>query len=58
MREKHRDLMPKRKIDDAQLMAIMQMSDQQVFDWHKSLRESGRSSLLTTCFHLFSPRRR
>ena len=58
MREKHRDLMAKRKIDDAQLMAIMHMSEQQVFDWHKSLGESERSSLLTTYFHFFSPRRR
>jgi len=58
MRENRRDLMAKRKIDDAQLMAIMQMSEQQVFDWHKSLRESGRSALLTTYFHRFSPRRR
>lgn len=56
MKQKHRDLMAKRKIDDEQLLALMQMSERQVDDWQQSLPESDRSSLLNMYFRLFDPR--
>ena len=56
MKQKHRDLMAKRKIDDEQLLALMQMSERQVYDWQQSLPESERSSLLNLYFRLFAPR--
>ena len=56
MKQKHRDLMAKRKIDDEQLLALMQMSERQVYDWHQSRPEGDRSSLLNLYFRLFAPR--
>jgi len=58
MKQKHRDLMAKRKIDDQQLLVVMQMSEYQVYDWHQSQAESERSSLLNLYFRLFAPRQR
>jgi len=56
MVHKHRNLMAKRKIDDAQLLALMQMSERQVYLWHRSQPEAERSSLLNLYFRLFAPR--
>ena len=56
MRQKHRELMAERKIDDDQLLALMQMSERQVYEWQQSLPKSGRSSLLNLYFRLFAPR--
>src|SRR5271165_6339669 len=46
MRQKHRDLMAKRKIDDGELLALMQMSERQVYEWHRSQPRELRSRLL------------
>ena len=56
MRDKHRDLMAKRTITDEQLLTLMQMSERQVFDWHRSRPASERSSVLNMYFRLFPPR--
>jgi len=55
MRRKHRELMAKRKINDDQLLALMKMSERQVYDWHQSQPESRRSSLLRIYFGVFKP---
>ncbi|MGA9567917.1 MAG: glycosyltransferase family 2 protein [Candidatus Korobacteraceae bacterium] len=57
MKQKHRELMAKRKIDDQQLLAVMRMSERQLFDWQQSRPESERSSLLRLYFRIFSPLR-
>ncbi len=56
MRQKHLELMARRKIDDRQLLALMQMSERQVYDWHQSRPEKERSSLLKLYFRMFGPR--
>ena len=56
MRQKHRELMANRKIDDEQLLVLMQMSERQVYEWHRSQPEGERSSLLNLYFRLFVPR--
>ncbi len=56
MKQKHRELMAKRKLDDEQLLALMTMSERQVYDWHQSQPESRRSSLLNAYFAVFRPR--
>ena len=56
MKRKHRELMAKRKIDDEQILALMKMSERQVYDWHQSQPESRRSSLLNNYFAVFKPR--
>ena len=53
MKQKHRDLMAKRTIDDDQLLALMQMSERQVYDWRQSRPENERSSLLNLYFRVF-----
>jgi GT2 family glycosyltransferase len=55
MRQKHRELMAKRRIDDEQLLELMRMSERQVFDWQQSRTPSERSSLLGLYFWLFPP---
>jgi GT2 family glycosyltransferase len=53
MKQKHRDLMAKRKIDDEQLLSLMRMSERQVYEWHQSQPEEERSSLLKLYFRIF-----
>jgi GT2 family glycosyltransferase len=53
MQQKHRDLMAKRTIDDAQLLKLMQMSERQVYDWQQSLSPEDRSGLLRSYFRVF-----
>jgi GT2 family glycosyltransferase len=53
MRQKHHELMSKRKISDEELLLLMRMSEQQVFDWQQSRPAGDRSSLLNTYFRLF-----
>ena len=53
MKQKHRELMAKRKVDDEQLFALMKMSERQVYDWHQSQPKSRRSSLLNAYFAVF-----
>ena len=55
MKQKHRDLMWKRTIDDDQLMELMTMSERQVYDWQQSLPKAARSRLLQTYFRVFRP---
>jgi hypothetical protein len=54
MQQKHRYLMAKRKIDDEQLLTLMQMSEHQVYDWQRSQPANQRSSLLNLYFRLFA----
>jgi GT2 family glycosyltransferase len=56
MKQKHRALMAKREIDDDQFLALMQMSEQQVYDWQQSRLEGESSSLLNLYFRTFNPR--
>jgi len=53
MQLKHRDIMAKRKIDDQQLLALMQMSERQVYEWHQSQPKGERSSILKLYFRIF-----
>ena len=53
MQQKHRELMAKRQIDDEQLLALMQMSERQIYDWQQSRPANERSSLLKLYFRLF-----
>lgn len=53
MQQKHRDLMAKRKLDDQQLLVLMQMSERQIYDWQQLRPESERSSLLKFYFRIF-----
>ena len=55
MRQKHRELMSNRTIDDKQLLALLRQSERQVYDWQLALPEARRSSLLTAYFRLFRP---
>lgn len=55
MKQKHNELMLKRKVDDDQILAIMQMSERQIFDWQQSRPESERSRLLKIYFRFFPP---
>jgi hypothetical protein len=55
MKQKHGELMAKRKIDDAQLLVLMKMSERQVHEWQQSQPEGQRSSMLNLYFRLFSP---
>ena len=56
MQQKHHELMAKRRIEDAQLLELMPMSERQIFDWQQSRPESERPSLLKLYFRLFAPR--
>jgi GT2 family glycosyltransferase len=56
MKQKHRELMAKRTIDDEQLLRLMKMSERQVFDWQQALPADRRSSLLTAYFRFFPPK--
>jgi GT2 family glycosyltransferase len=58
MRQKHRELMAKRKIDDGQLLELMQMSERQVYEWQQSRPRPERSALLRMYFWLFGPAQR
>ena len=53
MQQKHRELMAKRQIDDEQLLALMQVSERQIYDWQQSRPANERSSLLKLYFRLF-----
>ena len=55
MREKHGNMMAKRKIDDARLLVLMKMSERQVHEWQQSQPLGQRSSLLNLYFWLFRP---
>ena len=55
MKQKHGELMAKRKIDDARLLVLMKMSERQVHEWQQSQPEGQRSSMLNLYFRLFSP---
>lgn len=55
MKQKHRELMAKRKIDDGQLVDLLTMSERQIFDWQQTLPKGRRSSLLNLYFKLFKP---
>ncbi len=53
MRQKHGELMAKRKIDDQQLLALMRTSERQIYDWQLSVPDNERSALLKFYFRLF-----
>jgi GT2 family glycosyltransferase len=53
MRSKHRDLMAKRQISDAEFLSRMRDSERQIYDWHQSRPQQDRSALLNFYFRIF-----
>jgi len=53
MQTKGREMMAKRKIDDAEFLTRLRDSERQIFDWHRSRPTSERSALLKIYFGLF-----
>jgi GT2 family glycosyltransferase len=53
MRQKHAELMSKRAIGDLEFMAILRLSERQIFEWHQSRPNILRSGLLKFYFRLF-----
>ncbi|HWS98401.1 MAG TPA: hypothetical protein VN620_18210, partial [Candidatus Methylomirabilis sp.] len=55
MKQKHRELMMNRTVDDEFLLSLIRTSERQVFDWQQSVPANRRSSLLTFYFRVFPP---
>jgi GT2 family glycosyltransferase len=55
MKQKHRELMMNRTIDDEFLLSLIRSSERQVYEWQKSLPVKRRSSLLKFYFRVFPP---
>jgi GT2 family glycosyltransferase len=55
MEQKHDDLMAKRKVNDETILALMQTSERQVYEWQQMQPERERSTLLKLYFWLFQP---
>lgn len=53
MQTKHRDLLAKRRIDDAEFLARLRDSERQIYEWHRSRLRQNRSALLNLYFRLF-----
>lgn len=53
MRQKHRELMAKRQITDAEFLSRLRASERQIYDWQQSLPRANRSGLLKLYFSLF-----
>ena len=53
MRRKHRELMAKRRITDAEFLTRLRESERQIYDWQQSRLPQERSSLLTLYFRFF-----
>ena len=49
-------IMKSKKLSNAQFLALLRQSEQQIFDWHKARTATGRSSLLHIYFRLFPPK--
>jgi GT2 family glycosyltransferase len=53
MHRKHRNLMPLHRISNEELLARLQASERQIYDWQQSLPPEKRSALLKSYFLLF-----
>ncbi len=53
MRTKHRDLMSKRQITDAEFLTRLRESERQIYKWHQSRPPQDRSALLNFYFRIF-----
>lgn len=53
MRTKHRDLMSKRQITDAEFLTRLRDSERQIYEWHQSRPSRDRSALLNFYFRIF-----
>ncbi len=53
MRQKHRELMGKRRISDADFLERLRASERQIWEWQQSLAPQARSALLKTYFRVF-----
>ena len=53
MRRKHRELMIKRRITDAEFLARLRESERQIYNWQQSQPSESRSGLLKLYFRLF-----
>jgi len=53
MRRKHRELLAKRRISDAEFLARLRDSERQIYDWQQSRAPQDRSGLLNFYFRVF-----
>ncbi|MGO9516592.1 MAG: glycosyltransferase family 2 protein [Candidatus Korobacteraceae bacterium] len=53
MRRKHRELMARRRITDAEFIARLRESERQIYEWQQSQSPDERSGLLRLYFRLF-----
>ena len=53
MRLKHRELMAKRRITDAEFLAQLRESERQIYEWRQSQSPEERSGLLNFYFRIF-----
>jgi GT2 family glycosyltransferase len=53
MQQKHRELMAKRKISDAEFLQLLHASERQIWEWQQSHPPEERSRLLELYFRLF-----
>jgi GT2 family glycosyltransferase len=53
MRQKHRELMTKRRISDAEFLQRLRASERQIWEWQQSQKPEERSALLDAYFRLF-----
>jgi len=53
MRQKHRELMARRRISDDEFLERLRDSERQIYEWHRARPPQERSSLLKIYFRLF-----
>jgi hypothetical protein len=53
MRRKHRELMARRRINDADFVKLLRASEQQIWEWHQARPPDERSRFLKMYFRLF-----
>jgi hypothetical protein len=53
MRQKHRELMARRRISDDEFLERLRDSERQIYDWHQSRPPQEKSALLRLYFRLF-----
>jgi len=54
MRQKHRELIAKRRISDDEFLERLRDSERQIYEWHLARPQQERSALLKIYFRLFS----
>ncbi len=53
MRQKHRELIARQRISDAEFLARLRSSERQIYEWHQARLPPERSALLKIYFRLF-----